>query len=169
MRPQEGDYAPYYGSYIALVKGNDVIDALEKSNVSTQAFLKTIPEAKGNFAYAEGKWSVKQVLLHLADSERVFTYRALSIGRGDTISLPGFDENIWADNSAPEKRTIADVAEEFSLARKNTIHLFKTFDKETLSRKGVANNNPVSVLALGFMIAGHEIHHMNVLKERYKL
>ncbi len=169
MRPQTGDYAPYYGTYIELVKNDDLVNALGTIHSATQDFLKTISEEKSDFRYAPGKWSVKQVLLHLADSERVFTYRALSIARGDTVSLPGFDENIWAANSAPEKRTIKDVAEEFSLARQNTIHLFKTFDEEMLSRRGIANNNPVTVLALGYVIAGHEIHHVNVLKERYNL
>jgi len=169
MRPQKSDYAPYYETYIGLVKGDNIVSALETIHSATQTFLKTIPAEKSNFRYAPGKWSVKQVLLHITDCERVFNYRALSIARGDTISLPGFDENTWAANSAPEKRTITDVAEEFSLVRQNTIHLFKTFDDEMVSRRGIANNNPVTVLALGYMIAGHEIHHINVMKERYNL
>jgi len=169
MRPQPGDYNPYFDTYISLVKGDDIVSALEKNYATTISFLKSIPVEKGDYSYAPGKWSVKQVIIHISDTERVFTYRALSIARGDTAALPGYDENIWAANSAPEKRTIADVTEEFSLLRQNTIHLFKTFGEEQFLRKGIANSKPASVIALAFVIAGHELHHLNVLKERYGL
>ena len=169
MRPQQGDYNPYFDNYISLVKGENILAALESNYKITQQFLKSIPEEKGDCSYADGKWSVKQVIIHITDTERVFAYRALSIARGDNSPLPGYDENIWADNCAAEKRTLADVVEEFLSVRQSTVHLVKSFDDELLSRKGIANNNPSSVIALAFVIAGHELHHLNVLKERYGL
>jgi len=169
MRPQQGDYNPYFDNYISLVKGENILDALESNFKSTRDFLKSIPEEKGDYAYAEGKWSVKQVIIHITDTERVFAYRALTIARGDNTPLPGYDENVWADNCAAEKRTLADVVEEYLSVRQSTIHLVKSFDEEMFSRKGIANNNPASVVALLYVIAGHEIHHLNVLRERYGL
>ena len=169
MRPQQGDYNPYFDNYISLVEGENILDALENNLRTTEAFLKSIPEEKGDYRYAEEKWSVKQVIIHITDTERVFAYRALSIARGDNSPLPGYDENIWADNCAAEKRTLADVVEEFLSVRQSTVHLVKSFDDELLSRKGIANNNPSSVIALAFVIAGHELHHLNVLRERYGL
>ena len=169
MRPLSGDYNPYFDNYISLVKGENILAALESNYKITQQFLKSIPEEKGDYSYADGKWSVKQVIIHITDTERVFAYRALSIARGDNTALPGYDENVWADNCAAEKRTLADVVEEFLSVRQSIIHLVKSFDDELLSRKGIANNNPASVIALAFVIAGHELHHLNVLKERYGL
>ena len=169
MRPQQGDYNPYFDNYISLVKGENILAALESNYKITQQFLKSIPEEKGDYSYADGKWSVKQVIIHITDTERVFAYRALSIARGDNTALPGYDENVWADNCAAEKRTLADVVEEFLSVRQSIIHLVKSFDDELLSRKGIANNNSASVIALAFVIAGHELHHLNVLKERYGL
>lgn len=169
MRPQQGDYNPYFDNYISLVKGENILAALESNRRTTEAFLKSIPEKIGNYAYAEGKWSVKQVIIHITDTERVFAYRALTIARGDTTPLPGYDENIWADNCAAEKRKLADVVEEFLSVRQSTIQLVKSFDEEKLSRKGTTNNNPASVIALLYVIAGHELHHLKVLKERYNL
>ncbi len=169
MRPQPGDYTPYFETYISLIKDDDFLSALEKNHTETITFLKSISDEKADFSYAPGKWSVKQVIIHISDCERVFNYRALSIARGDNVALPGFNENIYADNCAPEKRSLADVIEEFSLVRQNTICLFRTFDNAMLSRRGVSNNNPVTVLALGYVTAGHEMHHLNVLRDRYKL
>lgn len=169
MRPQQGDYNPYFDNYISLVKGENILAELENNYKSTGDFLSSIPEEKGEHRYADRKWSVKQVLIHITDCERVFAYRALSIARDNSALLPGFDENIWADNCAAEKRTIADVAEELLSVRQNTIQLVKTFDEKMLSRKGTANNNPASVIALLYVIAGHELHHLSVLKKRYGL
>lgn len=167
MRPQQGDYNPYFDNYISLVKGENILAVLESNSKTTHDFLTSIAEEKGNYRYADGKWNVKQVIIHITDTERVFAYRALSIARDNSVLLPGFDENTWADNSAAEKRTLTDVVEEFLAVRQSTIHLLKSFDDEMLLRKGIANNNPASVIALAFVIAGHELHHLNVLKERY--
>lgn len=169
MRPEQGDYNPYFDNYIALVKGENILPVLENNLRTTEAFLKSIPEENGDYSYAEGKWSVKQVIIHISDTERVFAYRALTIARGDKTPLPGYDENIWANNCAAEKRTLTDVAAEFLSVRQSTIDLVKSFDDEQLSRKGTTNNNPASVIALLYVIAGHELHHLNVLKERYGL
>ncbi len=169
MRPLSGDYNPYFDNYISLVKGENILAVLESNSKTTRDFLNSIAEEKGNYSYADGKWNVKQVIIHITDTERVFAYRALSIARGDNSPLPGYDENIWADNCAAEKRTLADVVEEFLSVRQSTIQLVKSFDDELLSRKGIANNNPASVIALAFVIAGHELHHLNVLRERYGL
>lgn len=169
MRPQTGDYMPYFETYISLVKGDAVLTELENNHKTTQEFLKSLKEEVGNLSYAPGKWSVKQVLLHLSDCERVFSYRALSIARKDTSALPGFNENIWAENCHPEKRTLNEIGKELSLVRQNTISLFKSFDLETFHNKGISNNNPITVLAIAYIIAGHEIHHLNVLKEKYLL
>ena len=169
MRPQQSDYNPYFDNYISLVKGENILAALESNYKIIQQFLKSIPEEKGDYSYADDKWSVKQVIIHITDSERVFAYRALSIARADTTPLPGYDENIWAENYAAEKRTLADVVEEFLSLRQSTIHLVKSFDEIMFARKGTANNNPASVIALVYIIAGHELHHLNVLRERYEL
>jgi uncharacterized damage-inducible protein DinB len=169
MRPQKGDYNPYFDNYISLVKGENILAALESNFKSTRDFLKSIPEEKADYAYAEGKWSLKQVIIHITDTERVFAYRALTIARGDNTPLPGYDENVWANNCAAEKRTIEDVVQEFLSVRQSTIHLIKSFDENIFLRKGIADNNPASVIALLFVIAGHELHHLNVLKERYTL
>ncbi len=169
MRPQQGDYNPYFDNYISLVKGENILTELESNSKITFEFLKSIPEEKGDYAYADGKWSVKQVIIHITDTERVFAYRTLTIARGDNTHLPGYDENIWADNCDSEKRSLDDVIEEFLSVRKSTVHLVKSFDEKIFSRKGTANNNPASVIALLYVIAGHELHHINVLRERYIL
>lgn len=169
MRPQQGDYNSYFDNYISLVKGENILAALESNTTATADFLKSIPEEKGDYAYAADKWSVKQVIIHITDTERVFAYRALTIARGDKTPLPGYDENTWASNCAAEKRTLADVIAEFLSVRQSTIHLVKSFDDIMFSKKGIANNNPASVIALLFVIAGHELHHLYVLKERYGL
>ncbi len=169
MRPQQGDYNPYFDNYISLVKGENILTELESNSKITFEFLKSIPEEKGDYAYADGKWSVKQVIIHITDTERVFAYRTLTIARGDNTHLPGYDENIWADNCDSEKRSLDDVIEEFLSVRKSTVHLVKSFDEKIFSRKGTANNYPASVIALLYVIAGHELHHINVLRERYIL
>ena len=146
MRPQQSDYNPYFDNYISLVKGENILAALESNYKIIQQFLKSIPEEKGDYSYADDKWSVKQVIIHITDTERVFAYRALSIARADTTPLPGYDENIWAENYAAEKRTLADVVEEFLSLRQSTIHLVKSFDEIMFARKGTANNNPATFL-----------------------
>jgi len=166
--PAADEYAPYYGKYVALV-GPDVLAALEAQARSTAALLAATPEAKGGHRYAEGKWSVKEVIGHLADGERVFAYRALRFARTDATELPGFDENVYVPAGKFDRRTLADVAAEFAAVRAATLAFARSLDDEALARRGSANNTPVSVRALVAIIAGHELHHVKILRERYGL
>jgi len=166
--PAADEHVQYYGKYIALV-GPDSLAALESQARSTAALLAATPEAKGNHRYAEDKWSVKEVIGHLADGERVFSYRALRIARADTTELPGFDENTYVPAGRFDRRTLADIAAEFAAVRAATLALVRTLDEDALARRGSANNTPVSVRALVAIIAGHEAHHVGLLRERYGL
>lgn len=166
--PAADEYAPYYGKYVALV-GPDVLAALESQARSTAALLAATPEAKGSFRYAEGKWSVKEVIGHLADAERVFAYRALRFARADETALPGFDENAWMPHANFDRRTLADMAAEFAAVRAATLAFARSLDDQVLARRGIASNNPVSVRGLLGIIAGHELHHVKILRERYGL
>jgi len=167
-KPEADEYLAYYGKYIALV-GDDALTALRAQAASTPRLLQGGSEAKGDFRYAPDKWTVKQVLGHLADGERVFGYRALRFARADETPLPGFDENAWVPAAGFERRTLADLVVEFASVRAATIALFGSFDAAALLRRGSANGAQVSVRALAHMIAGHELHHLGLLKERYGL
>jgi uncharacterized damage-inducible protein DinB len=166
--PAADEHAPYYGKYVALV-GPDALAALESQARSTAALFAATSEALGDHRYAEGKWSVKEVAGHLADGERVFAYRALRIARADTTELAGFDENLYVPAGRFGRRTLADVAAEFATVRAATLTLVRSFDDEALARRGSANNTPVTVRALVAIIAGHELHHVGLLRERYGL
>jgi len=159
--------AEFYHRYINAVKEDDVVKALKKNTKDFKKFLEKIPKKKIDFAYAEGKWTIRQLLQHIIDAERVFAYRSLSIARKDPAQLPGFEENDWAVSAAVTKRKWSDLLEEFDAVRKSTEHLFSSFNDEQLLAKGVASNNNVNPIALGFICSGHAIHHMNVIKERY--
>lgn len=164
---QANDYPFYYEPYIKLVEENDALKALDTGILKMQALLSVIDEEKENFAYAPGKWTVKEVFGHIIDTERIMAYRALRFARGDGQELPGFDENTYVKNAKFSKRKLIDIAHEFSAMRQSNIFLFKSFDEEALNRKGVANKNPVTVRALIYIIAGHQLHHMKVMRERY--
>ncbi len=166
--PAADEYAPYYGRYVALV-GPDVLAALESQARTTAALLASTPETKGGFRYGEGKWSVKEVIGHLADCERVFAYRILSFARGDQTSLPGFDENAWMPFTTFDRRALADLAAELAAVRAATLALVRSLDEAALARRGRANDALVSVRGLAAIIAGHEAHHVRLLRERYGL
>lgn len=168
MRPNKNDYAPYYEGYINLVKGDDIHKILTAQSIETQGVLNSFSETLGNYAYAEGKWTVKEVVGHLIDTERVMAYRAMCIARGEKQLLPGFNENEYVKAGNFNKRELFDLNYEFRLLRELNLLLSKGFDEEILQRRGVANNNEVTVLGLLYIIAGHEKHHMNILQERYK-
>jgi hypothetical protein len=168
MRPNKSDYAPYYEGYINLVKGDDIHKILTGQSIETQGVLNSFSETLGNYAYAEGKWTVKEVVGHLIDTERVMAYRAMCIARGEKQSLPGFDQDTYVKTGNFNKRELFDLNYEFRLLRELNLLLSKGFDEEILQRRGVANNNEVTVLGLLYIIAGHEKHHMNILQERYK-
>jgi len=166
-RPDATEHAPYYGKYIALVPEADAIQALESQIADALALLKTIPEAKGDHRYGPDKWTIKEVLGHLIDAERVFAYRAMRFGRNDRTELAGFDETTYVPAGAFGRRTLADLAGEWELVRRSNLALFRGLDAEAWRRQGVANGNPVSVRALAFIIAGHGRHHVAILRERY--
>ena len=167
-RPLADEHAPYYAKYIELVTEDALVALLEQAS-STPALLERASETQAAFRYAPGKWSVKQVVAHLIDCERVFSYRALRIARGDATPLPGFDENAWAEASGADARTLADLVHEFRLVRAATLALFATFDDAAFARRGQANGHPMSVRALAYVIAGHERAHAIMLRERYGL
>ena len=168
MRPVKSDYAPYYERYITLVTGDDIHKILVAQSIETQEVLNSFSETMGNYSYEEGKWTVKEVVGHLIDSERVMAYRAMCIARGEKQSLPGFDQDVYVKSGNFNKRELFDLNYEFRLLRELNLLLSRGFDQEILQKRGVANNNEVTVLALLFIIAGHEKHHMNILQERYK-
>lgn len=157
----------FYKGYVKLVTHPDVIQALRISGYRTMEIIHSIPEAKSDFRYADGKWTVREVLCHMLDAERIFTYRALRFARNDKTPLSGFDENAYAAHLNAEGRSLAQIGDEMEHLRTATVDLFKSFTPEMLTRKGTANNSELSVGALGIIIAGHETHHGKVLKERY--
>ena len=167
VRPAPNEYAPYYGRYIALVPDGPIVETLRDQIVETTTFLGSLPEAKGDHRYQPGKWSVKEVIGHMIDSERVFSYRALRFARRDETPLPGFEQDDYVPAGAFGRRTLRDLIEEFRAVREATVHLYRHLDEEALSRSGIANENRMSVRALAWSIAGHERHHVGVLRERY--
>ena len=168
-RPQADEHAPYYGRYIAKVPEGDLVSLLRDRIAETSALLRRVPPDRANFAYAPGKWSVKQVVGHMSDVERVMSYRALRFARNDTTELPGFDENAWVDGADFGARSLSDLVEEFEAVRAATIYLASNLSATELARRGTASGNSVTVRALFYIIAGHERHHAELLRERYLL
>jgi uncharacterized damage-inducible protein DinB len=167
-KPQAGEHDPYYSKYIQLV-GDDALAALRSGSESTPRLLSGVDESQALFRYAPGKWSVKEVLGHVVDAERVWSYRILRIARGDRTPLPGFDENAWVPEGRFDRRPLPELVAEYSAARASTLALLAGLEPETLTRVGTANGSPVSVRALAHIAAGHEQHHVKLLRERYKL
>ena len=159
--------ADYYTTYIKAIPEDNLKEALENNTRRFRKLLKQMPHKKINYAYAEGKWTIKELLQHIIDSERVFIYRALTFVRQDPAQLPGFDENTWAITAKAPKRKWNDLVDEFKALRTSNEIFFNSLDDEQLRQTGTANNNPVSVGALGFLCAGHAAHHMRIIKERY--
>jgi hypothetical protein len=166
-RPVAGEYAPYHGGYVNEVPDGDVLALLERQARETIALLRGVGEQKAGHRYAAGKWSIREVIGHLVDAERVFTYRALTFARGDTTALPGFDENGWAAASNADTRTLASLIDEFSAVRAATLALFRGFGDAELARRGTASGHPVTVRGLLYVTTGHERHHVRILRERY--
>ena len=168
-RPAPDEFFEYYGKYIDLVPGDDARPALRDQIEDTVRLLAPLDESKALHRYAPGKWSVKEVIGHLSDSERVFAYRALRMGRGDATPLPGFDEKTYVPAGRFDSRPLADIVHEFESVRAASLALFRGLDEEALLRRGTANGNTVSVRALAWILAGHELHHRGLLVERYGL
>jgi uncharacterized damage-inducible protein DinB len=168
-RPAADEFAPYYQRYIDKVAGSDVLPALAGQIETTASLLSGLSEPRALHRYAPGKWSVKEVVVHMADSERVFAYRALRFGRNDVTPLPGFEENDWAPESRADARPMAAILAELTAVRAASLALFRSLDATALIRRGVANGQPMSARAAAWVIAGHEIHHIGVLREKYGL
>jgi hypothetical protein len=167
MRPEPGTYPAYFEHYIPLIKGNNVISALERTREEMVTALYNVPSTKETFAYAPGKWTVKQVVQHVTDAERVFAYRALRFARGDEQQPLPFEENDYAKAAELDSRSLKDVLSEFETVRQATLSLFRTFSNNTLLLTGKTTFGRTTVLAIGYLIAGHGLHHLNVLKQRY--
>lgn len=166
-RPTVGEYLPYYDRYISLVPEGDVVALLADQIGGTLGLLRSIPAERTLHRYAPGKWSIRDVVQHMADTERVMSYRALTVARGDQTALPGFEENDWARVAGADRREWADIVAELEAVRAATLALFRGLDAEATERRGSANGATVSVRALAFIIAGHERHHLSILRERY--
>ena len=166
-RPDATEYAPYYERYVSLVPGGDILASLGRQLDETLLLLGSISEERAGFRYAPGKWSIKELVGHLIDTERIFAYRALCFARGDKTPLPGYDQNDYVRGASFDEYSLNDLASEFAHVRRANLSLFKHLDGEALKRKGTASDNEMSVRALAYIIAGHELHHMNVLRSRY--
>ena len=166
-RPQTGEYASSYKGYIDLATEDDIVAALESQALETATLLGGLSEAQASHRYEPGEWSVKQLVGHVTDGERVFAYRALSFARGETTPLLGFDQDPYVANAGSDDRSIADLAEEFAAVRKANVMMFRALSEEAWKRSGIASDNPISVRALAYILLGHERHHMRILRERY--
>jgi len=162
-----GEYLPYYATYINKANCSDLINGFEDSLVNTLSFFDSIPNEKFEYQYAQGKWTIKDIIQHIVDAERVFTYRALCFAREDRTPLPSFDENNYAKVSNANSRSAQSLINEYEALRQSTISLFKSFSNEVLINIGIASGGEMSVRAIGFVIIGHEKHHIDVIKERY--
>jgi hypothetical protein len=166
--PGTDEYAPAFAGYVARIgSGENIVTALDDQLTHMLARLGGVPEARGDFRYATGKWTLKEVVGHLADTERVFAYRALRIARGDTIPLPAFDDQAWVAEMGAAGRTLSDMVEEFGLVRRASLALFRHLPAAAWTRRGIASDHPASVRALAYIMVGHARHHLEVVEARY--
>jgi DinB superfamily len=167
-RPSADEYAASFAGYVARISDDeDIVPVLASQLDDVLARFATVPESRGQYRYAPGKWSLKDVLGHLSDTERAFGYRALSIGRGDTVPLPSFDDQAWVAELGAEGRTLADMVEEWGHVRRATLAFFGHLPAAAWPRRGIANTHPISVRALAYVIAGHTRHHLEAVEARY--
>jgi hypothetical protein len=168
-RPHTSEYAPFYHGYISAVPEGDVVALLREGGREVVEAVAGLSEHRAGFRYAEGKWSVREVVGHLIDAERIFGYRALRIGRGDATPLPGFEENDYVRAAHSDERTIGSLAQEFSAVRESTVLLFQSLPADAWVRRGISNGKEISVRALAYIAAGHARHHLKILRERYAI
>lgn len=166
-KPDPSEHLPYYGRYIALVPDGDVVSTLEGQMRDSQLILLAIPPAVGSYRYAPDKWSVNEMIGHMIDSERIFSVRALRFSRGDTSPLPGFEQDDYVRSASFDSFPLSELAAELETVRRSTVFLFRHLTEEAWMRKGVANNAEITVRALAYIIAGHELHHREILRSRY--
>ena len=167
MRPQETDYPAFFQKYVALANGEDIKEILSRSQNDLEDFLNNIPQSKADYAYGNGKWTVKEVLQHCIDSERIFAYRALCHARGEQQPLPGFDQEEYATYIDVQNRSLNDLKTELLLIRQTTTLLFNSFSAADMERTGFIGENPIKAFCWGFIITGHFIHHQNILQSKY--
>jgi uncharacterized damage-inducible protein DinB len=165
-KPQPDEYAAFHYTYISKVLDGDVVELLKQLKESSYVLFSNLSEDKANYAYAEGKWTIKEILGHLIDQERIFGYRLLCFSR-EFIELPGYDQEVYVNSSTFNSRTIQNLASEFRVTRESNLYLFRPLTDEQLNRRGVASGNTISVRAILYIIAGHELHHLAIVKERY--
>lgn len=165
--PEVSEYASFYAGYIALVPGSDIVATVEEQGREAVLFLKSIAEELGAHRYAPGKWTIKEVVGHVIDTERIQAYRALRIARNDKTNLPGFEQDDYIPFSNSDERTLANLIEEFAAVRQSSVLLLKSFPPDAWARRGTANNFELTVRALAYILAGHELHHRKALKEKY--
>ena len=166
-RPQADEHVEYYSRYISKVPDGDLIALLRDQAMETVGLLRGLSEEKGNYAYAPGKWTIKEVVGHITDAERVFAYRALTFARAPGTPLPGFDENAWTPAGNFGARTLAELLDDFQVVRASTVRLAQSFNDEMLKSKGSASGADITVRALLYIVAGHERHHVALFRERY--
>ena len=166
-KPEKSEYDPYYEKYISLVDESELMATLENQSDEIRTLTSKLGEHRGTFAYAEGKWTVKEVLSHLIDSERMFAYRIFRIARGDRTPIEGFEQEGYIENSHANERSFADLQEEFELLRRANMLFLRNLGEQDWTRVGVANNVEISVRALAYIMAGHIRHHAAILRERY--
>jgi DinB superfamily len=166
-RPAPTEYIPYYESYISLVPGKPIVAVLEEQLAEVREWVETVPEERETYRYAPGKWSLREAMGHVVDSERIFAYRACAIARGETQPLPGYEQDDYVAESAADHRRLSDLLEELEWQRRGNVLLFRGLTEAAWRRMGLANNDPVSVRALAYIMAGHVTHHLRVFRERY--
>ena len=167
-KPKDGEFPPYANMYIQLLPGDGLLLKHLKNNfIATKELILSLPEGKLNYRYAENKWTIKEVLVHIIDDERIYAYRALRFARNDQTELPGFEQDDYVLYSRANERSIKNIMEEYEVVRGSTIALFDGLPEDSFLRMGTANNNKVTVRALAYHIAGHELHHINIIKEKY--
>ncbi len=166
-KPAENEYADYYSKYVSLVPDGDIVKTLETQLESMLSFLRGLSAEQGDYRYAPDKWSIKEVLGHIIDTERIFAYRALRFGRNDQTALAGFEQEGYIQSANFGGRQLSDIIDEFESVRRANLHLFRNLDDSAWARTGNASDNDVSVRALAYITAGHELHHLGVIKDKY--
>jgi len=166
-RPGPGEYGGHFGNYIEIVPEGNIVDLLAEELKSTSEFLSDIPESKGDIRYAPGKWTLKEVIGHISDTERIMSYRLLRIARGDQTPLPGFDQDAYMNNASFDSYSLADLIDNFITVRRSTLSLVRRLTDEEWARTGTASNTGMSAKALAYVIAGHALHHLRIVKDKY--
>ncbi len=169
IAPQASEYAPYYGKYVSLVASGDILSTLNSQSERMDSLLFGLGDDEANVPYAPGKWTIKQVLGHITDTERIMSYRALRMARGDKTPLPGFEQDDYVATGSFASVSLTELLQEYAAVRRATVLLFRHLPAEAWDRRGTASNNEVTVRALAYIIAGHDEHHCRILREKYAI